>query len=342
MSNQHLLAEVPAADTSPRGSQTVPQGWFSRVKQALSSRAVEAFFLAVVVMGVIASPNFMTGFNVESLLRQAAILGILAVGQFVVIVSGGFDLSVGAVVALTGMVAASTIDDIGLLSLPVAIAVGCAMGALSGAAVTLGRIPPFVATLGVLGIARGLAFTVGNQGVVISDSSFLSLYSAKLGPVPVVALLWLGVVVLVGLFLGTTRTGTYIYAIGGNADSSRLAGVPVARVQIVAYVLSGCLAGVAGVLFAARSASGSPGIAGGWELDTIAAVVIGGVSLFGGVGNLGRAMLGVLVYLMLTNIMNLANVDSYLQNVLKGALILAAVTIPVVVRQRSLARRTTP
>ena len=118
--------------------------------------------------------------------------------------------------------------------------------------------------------------------------------------------------------------------------------MPVARVQIVAYVLSGCLAGLAGVLFAARSASGSPGIAGGWELDTIAAVVIGGVSLFGGVGNLGRAMLGVLIYLMLTNIMNLANVDSYLQNVLKGALSLAAVTIPVFVRQRSLARRTTP
>jgi ribose/xylose/arabinose/galactoside ABC-type transport system permease subunit len=310
-----------------------------RVTRSLTSHAVEGFFLLVVVIGFIASPNFLTTFNLDSLLHQAAILGILAVGQYVVIVSGGFDLSVGAVVALSTIVTASSIADIGLLSLPLAVLVGGSMGALSGLAVTVGRIPPFVATLGVLGIARGLAFTVSNQGIVINDKTILNLNEAGFGPVPLVAVIWAVVVVVVFAWLHLTRTGTYVFAIGGNADSARLAGVPVARIQVTAYVLSGCLAGLAGILFAARSSSGSPGIGSGWELDTIAAVVIGGVSLFGGSGSLPRAMLGVLIYLMLTNIMNLANIDTYVQNVLKGALILAAVTIPALAQRRSLLRR---
>jgi ribose/xylose/arabinose/galactoside ABC-type transport system permease subunit len=311
----------------------------TRVREALGTRAVEALFLLVVLVGFIASPNFLTTFNMESLLRQAAVLGVLAVGQYVVIVSGGFDLSVGAVVALTGMVTASTVSELGLLSVPLAVVVGGLMGLLSGLAVTLGRIPPFVATLGVLGVARGLAFTVGNQGIVITDPTLLDVNDASVGPVPLVALVWLAVAGLVFAFLRLTRTGTYVFAVGGNADSARLAGVPVDRIRIAAYVLSGCLAGLAGVLFAARSSSGSPGIASGWELDSIAAVVIGGVSLFGGSGRLPRAMLGVLIYLMLTNIMNLVDVDAYVQNVLKGALILAAVIIPALVQRRGLIGR---
>jgi ribose/xylose/arabinose/galactoside ABC-type transport system permease subunit len=301
---------------------------------------VEGAFLLVLLVGFIASPNFLTTFNLDSLLHQAAILGVLAIGQFLVIVSGGFDLSVGAVVALSGMVTAKAVGQLGVLSLPVAVAVGGAMGLLSGLAVTLGRIPPFVATLGILGIARGLAFTVGNQGIVITDPMILDLNQASVGPVPLVALLWLALVGVVFACLRLTRTGTYLFAIGGNADSARLAGIPVARIKVTAYLVSGCLAGVAGVFFAARSSSGSPGVASGWELDSIAAVVIGGVSLFGGSGRLPRAMLGVLIYLMVTNIMNLVNVDAYVQNVLKGALILAVVTIPALVHHRGPRTRT--
>jgi ribose/xylose/arabinose/galactoside ABC-type transport system permease subunit len=303
------------------------------MRRTVSGRAVEGLFLLVVLMGFIASPNFLTTFNIDSLLHQAAILGVLAVGQYVVILSGGFDLSVGAVVALTGMVTAQTVSGIGLLSVPLAMVVGGAMGLLSGIAVTVGRIPPFVATLGVLGIARGLAFTVNNQGIVITEPALLDLNKASVGPVPLVAVIWVLVAGLVFAFLHLTRTGTYVFAIGGNADSARLAGVPVDRIKVAAYVLSGCLAGLAGVLFAARSSSGSPGIASGWELDSIAAVVIGGVSLFGGSGRLPKAMLGVLIYLMLTNIMNLVDVDAYTQNVLKGALILVVVITQTLVRR---------
>lgn len=329
------LKRVPAENASGPGPGTGPVGVWSRLSRGMSTWAVEGLFLLVLLVGFIASPNFFTTFNMESLLHQAAILGVLSVGQYVVIVSGGFDLSVGAVVALTGMVTATTVDEVGLLSVPLAVAVGGAMGLLSGLAVTLGRIPPFVATLGVLGIARGLAFTVGNQGVVITDSAILNINQASVGPVPLSALIWLAVVGLVLAFLHLTRTGTYLFAIGGNADSARLAGVPVTRIKLIAFVLSGCLAGLAGVLFAARSSSGSPGIANGWELDSIAAVLIGGVSLFGGSGKLTRAMLGVLIYLVLTNIMNLTNIDTYVQNVLKGALILTAVTVPVLMRRRN-------
>jgi ribose/xylose/arabinose/galactoside ABC-type transport system permease subunit len=329
------------APENGRPDTWAPRAW-SRLAGGLSGWAVEGLFILVVLIGFIASPQFLTAFNVDSLLHQAAILGVLAVGQYLVIISGGFDLSVGAVVALTGMVTAKSVTEMGFVSLPLAVAVGGLIGLLSGLAVTVGRIPPFVATLGVLGIARGLAFTVGNQGVIITDETILNINEASFGPIPLVALIWLVVVALVFAFLHLTRTGTYFFAIGGNADSARLAGVPVARIRVLAYVLSGCLAGLAGVLFAARSGSGSPGIAGGWELDSIAAVVIGGVSLFGGSGSLLRAMLGTLIYLMLTNIMNLANVDAYVQNVLKGVLILAAVTIPALVKRRSSIGRTTP
>jgi ribose/xylose/arabinose/galactoside ABC-type transport system permease subunit len=335
MSNEMTSVSTPATGRVGTGPSRV----WSRLAGGLSAWVVEGLFLLVVLIGFIASPQFLTTFNVDSLLHQAAILGVLAVGQYLVIISGGFDLSVGAVVALTGMVTAKSVSEMGLVSLPLAVAAGGMMGLLSGLAVTFGRIPPFVATLGVLGIARGLAFTVGNQGVIITDQTILNINEASVGPIPLVAIIWLIVIALVFAFLRLTRTGTYFFAIGGNADSARLAGVPVARIRIIAYVLSGCLAGLAGVLFAARSGSGSPGIAGGWELDSIAAVVIGGVSLFGGSGSLLRAMLGTLIYLMLTNIMNLANVDAYVQNVLKGVLILAAVTIPALVqRRRSIGR----
>jgi ribose/xylose/arabinose/galactoside ABC-type transport system permease subunit len=232
------------------------------------------------------------------------------------------------------MVTASTIGEFGMLALPIAIVAGAAMGALSGIAVTWGRIPPFVATLAVLGVARGFAFVIDNQGIVIADPALLALNSVRLGPVPLIAVIWVVMVALAALVLKFTRTGTHWYAVGGNADSARLAGVRVGWVRFQAFLLSGALAGLAGVLFAARSSSGSPGIASGWELDTIAVVVIGGVSLFGGAGSVVRVALGVLIYLMLTNIMNLVNIDTYAQNVLKAVLILAAVTIPLAIRNR--------
>ncbi|WP_251454081.1 ABC transporter permease [Microbacterium sp. Marseille-Q6648] len=323
------IAALPGTQPSTRGRA---------ITRYLGRHLVEILFLVVVLLGYIASPNFLTEFNVYGLLQQASVLGLLALGQAVVIISGGFDLAVGSVLALSTMVTAVTISDLGLLSVPVAIGAGAAMGAISGIAVTWGRIPPFVATLAVLGIARGLAFSIDNQGIIITDANLLALNATRFGPVPLSAVIWVLMVVLVAAMLRFTRTGTHLYAVGGDIDSARLAGVRVGWVRFKAFLLSGALAGLAGVLFAARSSSGSPGIAVGWELDTIAIVVIGGVSLFGGSGSVVRVALGALIYLMLTNIMNLVNVDTYAQNVLKAILILAAVTIPLMVKNRG-ARR---
>ncbi|WP_170182374.1 ABC transporter permease [Blastococcus colisei] len=296
---------------------------------------MEILFLAMVLTGFIVSPNFLTSFNLQGLLSQAAVLGVLAIGQYVVIVAGGFDLSVGAVAAVSSIVVASTLDGMGLLGVLVALGSGAALGLLSGFAVTVGRIPPIVATLGVMGIAQGVAFTISNRGIVITDPTFMKLNSTSFGFVPLLFVIWAVLVAVVFAFLKLTGTGLHFFAVGGNADSARLAGVSVARVQMTAFALSGLLAGAAGVLFAARASSGLPGLGVGWELDTIAAVVIGGVSLYGGSGNLIKAMIGVLTYLMITNVMNLGDVDSYLQSVLKGLLILAAVAVPAVLRRRN-------
>jgi ribose/xylose/arabinose/galactoside ABC-type transport system permease subunit len=335
MSNSLIEKKNTAISTENRSKKLR-----TRASELLSERVVEGLFILVVLMGLIASPDFLSPFNIDSLLRQAAIVGILAIGQYLVIVSGGFDLSVGSVVALTSISLAAMVSEMGEMAIPVAVLIGASMGLLSGLAVTVGHIPPFVATLGVLGIARGLAFTVSTQGIVVTNQFLAELSKASILGIPLVAIIWLIVIAVVYALLHTTRVGTYIFAIGGNVDSARLAGVPVARVQLMTYILSGSLAGLAGVLFVARSSSGSPGVAGGWELDTIAAVVIGGVSLFGGSGNLLRAMLGVLIYLMLTNIMNLLNVDAYLQNVLKGALIFMAVAAFAIAQRRNRTGRT--
>jgi len=330
-------AAARAAAGSPVGARRTPA---ARIVGLLGRHVVETLFVVVVCLGYIASPNFLTEFNVYGLLQQSAVFGILALGQAVVIISGGFDLAVGSVIALCTMVTATTIGGIGLLSVPVAILAGAAMGALSGIAVIWARIPPFVATLAVLGIARGLAFSLDDQGVIIADPAFLAMNSLRFGPVPFSAVVWVIVVAIVAAILRFTRTGLHWFAVGGNADSARLAGVRIGWVRFQAFLLSGALAGLAGVLFAARSSSGSPGIAVGWELDTIAIVVIGGVSLFGGSGSVVRVALGALIYLMLTNIMNLVNIDTYAQNVLKAVLILAAVTVPLVVNDRIRKRRT--
>lgn len=300
----------------------------------LSRHAVELVFIGMVIVGIAASSDFLTMFNIESILRQASILGILSVAQYLVIVTGGFDLAVGAIMALSSVVVAVTVNTMGLASIPLAILVGGVVGSISGVAVSIAKIPPFVATLGVLGIARGISYTLSETGVIIKNEGILWINATEIWFIPLITIIWVVVVALVYVALRMTRTGTYYFAIGGNAGSARLAGVPVTGVQISSYVASGLIAATAGVLFASWSQSGSPGAANGWELTTIACVVIGGVSLFGGSGSVLKAMLGVLIYVLLTNIMNLANVDTYVQYIVQGIIILFAVAVSGIAQMR--------
>jgi ribose/xylose/arabinose/galactoside ABC-type transport system permease subunit len=300
-----------------------------RVLAALGAYDVWLIALLMMALATALSPLFLTPLNLENLLRQSAIIGLLAIGQFLVILTGGFDLSVGAVLALSSVLVA----QLSATSLPLALLAGVAAGALlglaNGLAVTRGRIPPFVATLAMLGIARGLAFAVSENSVTLRDATLRALNAGVIGFVPALALVWLLIAALVAAFLQLTPMGLHIYAVGGREETARLAGVDVARTKLLVYTLAGCLAGVAGILFAARSSSGMPHVGAGWELDSIAAVVIGGVSLAGGRGSLAKAMAGVLVYMAIRNLMNLLGMDPYFQDMLKAGIILAAVGLRV-------------
>jgi ribose/xylose/arabinose/galactoside ABC-type transport system permease subunit len=300
-----------------------------RVLAALGAYDVWLIALLMMALATALSPLFLTPLNLENLLRQSAIIGLLAIGQFLVILTGGFDLSVGAVLALSSVLVA----QLSATSLPLALLAGVGAGALlglaNGLAVTRGRIPPFVATLAMLGIARGLAFAVSENSVTLRDATLRALNAGVIGFVPALALVWLLIAALVAAFLQLTPMGLHIYAVGGREETARLAGVDVARTKLLVYTLAGCLAGVAGILFAARSSSGMPHVGAGWELDSIAAVVIGGVSLAGGRGSLAKAMAGVLVYMAIRNLMNLLGMDPYFQDMLKAGIILAAVGLRV-------------
>lgn len=286
------------------------------------------------LMASFVSPTFLTEVNIRNVLNQASILGILASAQFLVVLIGGFDLSVAAVMALSSVVFASLAPTSIPLGAAAGLAAGGALGLLNGIAITFGRVTPLIATLGVMGIARGFAFVVSEKSVSIprdllaAGRTFYWIFSA-----PVIT--WLVIAVVLAWVLNYTRFGRNLYAIGGNERSARLAGIPVRTREITVYALSGVLSAFAGLLLVMRTSSGVPHVGEGWELDAIAAIVIGGAKLFGGEGNILKAMLGVIIYQMITNVMNLAGLDPFYQDIVKAIVIVVVVSISVMRSRRS-------
>jgi ribose/xylose/arabinose/galactoside ABC-type transport system permease subunit len=301
------------------------------------ARLAQAGLAGAVVLECIAfalySPTFLTAANAINVALQVSVTAILAIGMTLVILTGGIDLSVGSLVAVAGALAAFTARfSAGNAPLLAAIIVGLAAGAASGSFtgffVTRFSIPPFIVTLALMSALRGAAFLL-TGGYSVAD---LPLSFARLGrgsflylPVPVIAMALLyaaGAVVL-----SSTVFGRHIYAVGGNERAAWLAGVRTARVKFAAYLLNGMLGGFAGVMLASRLGAGIPNAGLGYELDVIAAVVVGGASLFGGKGTLGGTLLGAIFIGILNNGLNLANVDPYLQKIALGAVILGAVLL---------------
>lgn len=276
----------------------------------------------------IASPYFLDGDNFANIGRAMTIVGIAAIGQTVVIVAGGFDLSVGSVMAAAGMLAAWLVND-GVtlpLALLAALAGGVLVGVVNGAIAGYLRINPLITTLATLAIVRGLAFVIsGGEADVVSDAGFLSIGTDSVAGVPVVVILLVALFLAVGFLLPRTRFGRYAYAVGSNARAARLAGVPVNRWRLVFYGLSGSLAAVAGCVTVARTGQAEPAANMGAELDVITAVILGGTSLNGGRGRLLGTFLGLAVLAVLNNGMILVGVESYWQQVVKGAVLLVAV-----------------
>lgn len=276
----------------------------------------------------LASDEFLTGDNLANLARQVAIFGIIAVGQLLVILTAGIDLSVGSVLGLTGCVSAELLVHGWpiVLAIVVALLVGVVLGVVNGALVAFARLPPFIVTLGMLGIARGVVLVLTDASTVQPlPGGFGDIANGSLLGVP--NLLWIfAVVVVVAAFvLRRTVFGRYVYAVGSNPESARLAGVPVVAVLVAVYAISGFLAAVGGVLFTSRLVAGIPTAGTGYELNAIAACVIGGASLFGAKGGAFGAAAGALIVGTLNNGGNLLAVNAFYLQIIIGALILVAV-----------------
>ncbi|MEQ8848941.1 ABC transporter permease [Botrimarina sp.] len=307
---------------------------------AAQLQSLTALAVLVVVLSV-STESFMSVENGVNVLRQISVNLCLSIGMTLVILTGGIDLSVGSVLALAGAVAAGLVKEaIPLPALGYAleftaagaivagVAVGLACGAFNGAMVTLFGLPPFVATLGMLSIARGLTLLwTGARPITGLGEVFETIGSGVWLGLPVMAWVVGGLAVLFAVVTRRTRFGRHLYAVGGSERAAALSGVRVGFVKLWAYTLSGALAGVAGVLLAARLDSGTPQAGIAFELDSIAAVVIGGASLAGGRGTIFGAVIGCLIIGVLNNGLVLLGVSSVWQQVIKGVVILAAVAI---------------
>jgi ribose transport system permease protein len=278
----------------------------------------------------ILTPHFLTVSNLLNVLEQSAINAIVAAGMTFAIISGGIDLSVGSVLALSGIVLASALQaGAGLpLALTLALASAAACGLLNGLVVTVGRLPPFIATLGMMSIARGLAL-IWADGRPISgfDETFRLIATGRPLGVPAPVLITLVVYGLAHVTLAHSVFGRSVYAIGGNEEASRLSGVAVRLHKTGAFVVCSLASGVAAVVLTARLNSAQPTAGIMYELDAIAATVIGGTSLFGGEGTLVGALIGALIMGVLRNGLNLLNVSSFVQQLVIGVVIIAAVLI---------------
>ena len=320
-------------------ARTAQRNYWLRFAGALAALAI-----VVTIVNVATHGAFLQPANLVRVLRQITYNCILGVGQTFVIVTGGIDLSVGSLVALTGVVAALFANSLHLTGFPliaatliVAVAVGAAAGWINALPVVRLGLPPFITTLAMLEMALGLSFILSHGRPVPLQSgafantgigSFLGGVTSALHlpsiPIPVI---WMLVIVIAASILLTrTRFGRYVFAIGGNEEAARLAGIDVARVKTLVYVISGAGAAIVGFLYMALFSSGSPQTGTGDELlESIAAVVVGGTSLSGGRGSIVGTFFGALLIGVLYNAMNLLGVDSYLQKVVLGAVILLAV-----------------
>ena len=299
----------------------------------LDRNLIHRFGLLLVILFVgmclsLASDTFLSVANFTNVARQISINGILAVGVTFVLLTAGVDLSLGSVVALSG-VACATFAHPGEHTVFVPIAVGlmtgAACGLLNGVLVTRGGVAPFIVTLGMMTIARGLALIFSGGRPVANMSNELTALAGDTWGIPIPVLCFAGVALAAWFFLNNFRLGRHIYAVGGNENAARAAGVPVERVKLFAYGLCGLLTGLAGVVLAARITTGQPNAGQAYELDAIAAVVIGGTSLAGGVGTITGTLLGVLLIGVINNGLDLMGVSSYYQAVIKGVIIVGAV-----------------
>jgi len=326
-------------NNAPKIGESLASGRFDAASgtRRLLQIAQNGGLLAVLVLGVVimsfASPVFLTRINIENLLFAATVVAVVAIGQSFVILIAGIDLSAGAVVALASVLSVGLVSfydvPIGLAAL-VALGAGLLVGIINGLSVTWLRIPPLIATLAMMSITRGIAFLFsGGRTITPVPDIYVEIQQSRLLGIPVVILGTLFLALLAHVVLARTRFGREIYATGGNPVAARLAGISTSAVTVAAYAISGCAAALGGIMITARLESGAATAGFGMELTVISAVVIGGVSLFGGEGRVSGVLLGVLLLAFVQNAVNLLNVPPNYDYIVSGFVIAAAAALDV-------------
>ncbi|MBE9188989.1 ribose ABC transporter permease [Gloeocapsopsis crepidinum LEGE 06123] len=307
-----------------------PVGGRRSTNNLLQVAGILPILLLIGILFTFLTPNFLTPGNIVNILRQASINIVLATGMTFVILTGGIDLSIGSILGVSAVVGvlASLLPGIGWFAVPAALLTGLGLGLLNGALIAFLDLPPFIVTLGALTALRGVAYLVANGTTVINRNlNFAWIGNNYLGPLP-----WLVVIALLAVFvswfiLRRTVLGVQIYAVGGNQQAARLTGIKVNRVLLFVYGVSGLLAGLAGVMSASRLYSATGMLGNGYELDAIAAVILGGTSFSGGIGTIFGTLVGALIIAVLNNGLTLLNMSFFWQLVVKGLVIIFAVTI---------------
>ncbi|WP_283682126.1 ABC transporter permease [Parablautia sp. Marseille-Q6255] len=317
--------------------------------QSAAGRAVKDYFsqnwgilaglgILIIVFSIFGN-NFLTQKNLLNLLRTCATNCYLAIGVQMAIILAGIDLTGGALAALSGVMTVAAFQWWGMpvqIAVVLGVLIGLVIGFLNGFIVAYTGIHPFVVTLAMQSICRGTAYLVANGSPVTAygNDAFAVIGQGSLGPVPLPVIYMIIFLVLDFLFLNKTKTGRYIYAVGGNEVSARFSGINVKKIKILVWTISGILAGFCGVVLASRLASGQPATGEGYETDAIAAAVLGGTSFFGGTGSVGGLLIGVLIIGLISNGLNLMHVNSYWQFVLKGIIIIAAVYVDMMKQRK--------
>jgi ribose transport system permease protein len=315
--------------TRPSELLSSREGVMTNARRLLGKSYLFLVLVIIIVVGNVVSPHFLTVRNASNVIAYSSIIALLAVGQFYVILTGGIDLSVGAILALSTVIVALLLrTDMNpyLASLLTLAACGF-VGLLNGLLVVWLGITPFIATLAMMSMAQGFSYIIQSSSLIgIDNDSFVNLFSdGRVAGIAAPVLIFVVITAIAAFCSRYTTFGRRLYAIGGNREAARLSGLPVSRDLLITYAASGLLAGLAGLLAAAQLMQGSSLIGRGYELDAIAAVVVGGASLMGGKGDPISAVIGVFVLATIVNIMNLVGISSEPQLVIKGAVIILAV-----------------
>lgn len=288
-------------------------------------------FVGIFILASILSPTFLTEANLTNVLRQVVVVSLLACGVTFIIILGHIDVSLGSVLALCGVLAASVMAMTGsvILAVVAGIAVGILTGIVNGFVITFFRIPSFIMTLAMTTVARGLVLLYTGGSPVTGLGDFKVIGQGSLGPVPISVLILVAVVVVSWILLNKTKFGRYVYAVGGNERAARASGIDPDSIVVKAFIFNGILCGIAGIVLMSRINSGQPAGGVGYEFDAITAVVVGGTSLMGGTGTITGTIIGSMIIGVINNILNLMNVSSYWQQIIKGLIIAIAVILDV-------------